>query len=156
MDTGPSDAELVARARLGDKDAFGQLADRYIPMARRLAQRMVARDGRADDVVQEALLQAYLSLRHLKEMERFRGWFYGIVLNVCRAELSALGNDAPAFADLAAWHDRRRGAGAPAPRTGDAARTARARFDRRTDETKVAYNQTQEERHGRCIDCRRD
>ena len=33
-------------------------------MARRLAWRFVARDGLTEDVVQESLLQAYLSLRH--------------------------------------------------------------------------------------------
>ena len=105
MDSGPTDAELVALARLGDKDAFGQLADRYMPLARRLAQRMVARDGLADDVMQEALLQAYLSLRHLKDFERFRSWFYGIVLNVCRGELRALNKDVSSFADLAGGAD---------------------------------------------------
>lgn len=85
-----NDAELVARARGGDKDAFGQLADRYGTMARNLARRMVAEHDLADDLTQEALLQAYLSLRHLRKASRFRSWLYGIVLNVCRNYLRDL------------------------------------------------------------------
>ncbi len=84
MDDNPSDAELVLHSQGGDTAAFEKLIDRYLPMAHRLARRMVARTGMADDVVQEALLQAYLSVRQLKNAERFRSWFYGIVLNVGR------------------------------------------------------------------------
>ena len=82
-----TDVELVARARGGDKDAFGELAERYSPMARRIARRMVSHHDLADDLVQEALVQAYLSLRYLKDDRRFRSWLYGIVLNVCRGFL---------------------------------------------------------------------
>ena len=91
-----TDADLVALARQGDKTAFGELIERYRPMARQLAQRMVWRGsvtaggGPAappdvvPDLVQEAMLQAYLSLDHLRNDASFRAWLYGIVLNVCR------------------------------------------------------------------------
>lgn len=36
------------------------------------------------DLAQESLLQAFLSLGQLREHSRFRGWLYGITLNVCR------------------------------------------------------------------------
>lgn len=82
-----TDAELVARARHGDKAAFGWLIERYMPVARRVAGRMVAYTTLADDLAQEAMLQAYLSLDSLRDDARFATWLYGIVLNVCRSHI---------------------------------------------------------------------
>lgn len=85
MEVEKTDAELVALARSGDKDAFGQLIERYQLLVKRIAIGMVANDDIAQDLVQEAMLQAYLSLNHLQEDGRFKNWLYGIVLNVCRS-----------------------------------------------------------------------
>jgi ribosomal protein L17 len=54
------DAELVARAREGDKRAFDRLVTRYEATARRVAWSMVADEEVVRDLVQEAMLQAYL------------------------------------------------------------------------------------------------
>jgi len=83
----PTDAELVALARLGDKDAFGRLVERYQQMAHHVALGMVTHDDIAREMAQEALLRAYLSLDRLREDGAFRSWLYGIVLNVCRSYL---------------------------------------------------------------------
>ena len=83
--TNKADSELVALARSGDKDAFGQLIERYQQMVRRIALGMVAQEEIARELAQEALLQAYLSLDHLRDISRFKSWLYGIVLNVCRS-----------------------------------------------------------------------
>jgi RNA polymerase sigma factor (sigma-70 family) len=80
-----TDAQLVALARAGDKTAFGCLIDRYQAMARRIALGMLADETLAKDLSQEAVLQAYLSLKQLRNEHRFKSWFYGIVLNVCRS-----------------------------------------------------------------------
>jgi len=82
-----TDAELVALARVGDKDAFGCLIERYERMVTRLASRMIANRSVARELAQEALVQAYLSLDHLRDAERFESWLYGITLNVCRGYL---------------------------------------------------------------------
>jgi RNA polymerase sigma factor (sigma-70 family) len=79
-----SDKQLVMQARLGDKEAFCRLVERYQTMAQRIARRFVPDDGSALELMQEALLQAYLSLPKLQNPDRFRAWLYGIVLNVCR------------------------------------------------------------------------
>jgi RNA polymerase sigma factor (sigma-70 family) len=84
-----ADAALVAQARAGDGEAFGALIGRYAPMAARLARRLVRDPDRAGDLVQEAALQAFLALDSLRAPERFRSWFYGIVLNMGRGELRA-------------------------------------------------------------------
>jgi RNA polymerase sigma factor (sigma-70 family) len=82
-----TDAELVAQVRLGNKQAFDPLVARYQPLAQRAARSMVGNEELARDLAQEAMLQAYLSLAHLRDGERFRSWLTGIVLNVCRSYL---------------------------------------------------------------------
>lgn len=80
-----SDAELVTRARAGDAHAFGLLAARHQAPARRAARRLVPQAELAEDLVQEAVLQAYLSLDRLRTPERFGAWLLGIVRNVGRS-----------------------------------------------------------------------
>lgn len=82
-----SDPALIFLARQGDKAAFGRLVRRYQPMAQRIAERMLRNEDLAGDLVQEAMLQAYLSLEKLHQPKRFKSWLYGIVLNICRNEL---------------------------------------------------------------------
>jgi RNA polymerase sigma factor (sigma-70 family) len=82
-----SDLELVVRSQQGDKAAFGQLVLRYQPMAQCLATRMIGNRNLAQELVQDALLQAYLSLDKLRDPTRFKSWLYGIVLNLCRNDL---------------------------------------------------------------------
>jgi DNA-directed RNA polymerase specialized sigma24 family protein len=82
-----ADTELVKLARAGDKAAFGCLIERYQPMAKRIALSMVHNETIAKDLVQEAMLQAYLSLKNLRREQQFKSWLYGIVLNVCRSYL---------------------------------------------------------------------
>ncbi len=41
----------------------------------------------AQELVQDAMLQAYLSLEKLNDPTRFKSWLYGIVLNICRNNL---------------------------------------------------------------------
>lgn len=82
-----SDAELIALAHSGDKNAFGHLAGRYQPMAERIVMGMVANAFLAQELAQEAILQAYLSIDHLRDDDRFKSWLYGITLNVCRGYL---------------------------------------------------------------------
>jgi RNA polymerase sigma factor (sigma-70 family) len=79
-----TDKELVILARQGDREAFGCLIERYQMLARRIALRMISAEDAAQDLVQEAMLQAYLSLNDLRNEESFRSWLYGIVLNVSK------------------------------------------------------------------------
>lgn len=79
--------ELVVQARLGDRDAFGCLIERYEGMVTRLVSRMIVERAVARELAQEAFVQAYLSLDHLRDAARFESWLYGITLNVCRGYL---------------------------------------------------------------------
>lgn len=82
-----TDAELAGLSRDGDREVFGELACRYGPAAGRLARRLVRREDLAQEVVQESLVQAWLSLNKLRDPARFRSWLYGIVLNIGRGYL---------------------------------------------------------------------
>jgi RNA polymerase sigma factor (sigma-70 family) len=82
-----TDLALISLAKQGNKAAFGQLVLRYQAIAQRLAKRVIGDEDLAQELVQEAMLQAYLSLDKLRDPTRFKSWLYGIVLNVCRNEL---------------------------------------------------------------------
>ncbi len=82
-----TDAELVALARVGSRDAFGILIERYSLMVKRLVAGMIADDAIARELAQEAMIEAYLSLDHLRDAARFKSWLYGITLNVCHGYL---------------------------------------------------------------------
>lgn len=79
-----SDPELIHLTKGGNKTAFSQLVLRYQPMVQRLAMRVTGQEDLAQELVQESMLQAYLSLETLNDPTRFKSWLYGIVLNVCR------------------------------------------------------------------------
>ena len=82
-----NDAELVAKVREGDREAFGHLVERYQHMVERIARKMIADEWIAHELAQEAILQAYLSLKHLRDASHFKSWLYGITLNICRSYL---------------------------------------------------------------------
>jgi RNA polymerase sigma-70 factor, ECF subfamily len=82
---GIGDGDLVWLARTGDAAAFRLLVERHRAMALARAARLGARPGDADDIVQEAFLQAFTALDRLRDPDRFGAWLAGIVVNVHRA-----------------------------------------------------------------------
>jgi RNA polymerase sigma factor (sigma-70 family) len=82
-----SDIDLIALTRTGDKAAFGQLIERHQPMVKHITSKMVRDSRLAQELIQEAFLQAYLSLDRLRDDARFQSWLYGITLNVCKNHL---------------------------------------------------------------------
>lgn len=77
------DAELVTRARGGDRDAFETLVARHSDAAARAAGRMGAGPD-TDDVVQEAFVRAYRRLPDYRGESSFRSWLLAIVANETR------------------------------------------------------------------------
>jgi RNA polymerase sigma-70 factor, ECF subfamily len=77
------DATLVSRARDGDVRAYEQLVLRYQGPMFRLASRMLANRGDAEDVVQEVFLTAWRRLAQLTENAAFVGWLYRTTTNRC-------------------------------------------------------------------------
>lgn len=73
-----SDERLVSLARAGHDRAFATIVERYRPELLAMARRLVS-DGRAEDVLQQALLSAFTALRSGAEVRHVRGWLYQIV-----------------------------------------------------------------------------
>jgi RNA polymerase sigma-70 factor (ECF subfamily) len=73
-------AALIVRARTGDSRAFGDLARREERALYRHAARIVGPGADAEDVVQDAFLSAWRSIRSF-EGTSFRAWLFRIVTN---------------------------------------------------------------------------
>ncbi len=73
-------AELVDRARRGDREAFSVLAAGAVDRLYAIA-RMVLRDTElAEDATQEALVRAWRDLPTLRDVERFDAWLYRLIV----------------------------------------------------------------------------
>lgn len=83
------DATLVARARDGDVPSYEQLVLRYQGQMFRLAMRMLASRGDAEDVVQDVFLIVWRRLGQLQEDAAFVGWLYRMTTNRCLNVLRA-------------------------------------------------------------------
>ena len=94
-----SDSALVAAARGGDDGAFTALVDRHYARTRALAVAMLRQPDEAADVTQEAVLQAYLGLEHLRDPARFGAWLYGIAANLARMRLRRARRAPPPLSD---------------------------------------------------------
>src|SRR5215213_2739489 len=70
---------LVAAAQAGDLDAFGRLVERFQRMAHAVAYTMLGDAHLAEDVAQEAFIEAFICLPKLCEPVAFPGWFRRIV-----------------------------------------------------------------------------
>ena len=68
------DTWLVARCLQGDTEAYGELVTRYEGAVYATAFYYVGRYGEAEDVAQDAFLEAYKNLRKLKDHSRFAPW----------------------------------------------------------------------------------
>lgn len=83
----PTDPDLVASARDGDRTAFAQLVVRHRTLLLVLCRRMLGDGALAEDAAQEAILAAWLGLDTLRQPDRFGPWLAGIGLNICRNAL---------------------------------------------------------------------
>jgi RNA polymerase sigma-70 factor (ECF subfamily) len=73
-------AELVARARAGDVDAYGRLVQSTQAMATAAARAVLREPAAAEDVVQESYLRAFRRLKDLDNPAAFPGWLRRIVI----------------------------------------------------------------------------
>lgn len=76
-------SQLVEAAQAGDREAYAALVQRFQGMAHAIASRYVGDQHLAQDVVQDAIIEAFVHLPHLKEPSAFPGWFRQIVLRQC-------------------------------------------------------------------------
>jgi RNA polymerase sigma-70 factor, ECF subfamily len=82
--TSRADAELVSRAKGGDRSAFDQLIGPLVDQGFRLAYGMLHDREAAEDAVQEAAVRAWRKLGNVRPGSEMRPWFLAIVANQCR------------------------------------------------------------------------
>lgn len=88
---GSADAELVAAHRRGDARAFARIDDRHRARLTRYAHRVLGPQARvAEDVVQEALLRASLSLLRDDRPVELRPWLHTLTRNCAFDELARM------------------------------------------------------------------
>ena len=75
------EADLVARAAAGDREAFGVLVERYAGVARRVARAVLGNPEDADDAAQDAMLSALVKLEQYDRRRPFGPWLLRIVAN---------------------------------------------------------------------------
>ncbi|MCB0033633.1 MAG: RNA polymerase sigma factor [Anaerolineales bacterium] len=85
------ESALVEQARAQNQLAWTQLIRQHQEPAFRLAYLMVGEARDAEDVLQEALLRAYLSLDKFDSTRPFRPWLLSIVANLARNRKRAIG-----------------------------------------------------------------
>ena len=79
-----TDADLVARAIAGERQAFEELVNRHHAACLRYAAHALGDATEAEDVVQETLIRAHRSLDRYEERQQFRAWLFRILVNRCR------------------------------------------------------------------------
>jgi len=79
-----SDGALVARVLAGEREAFGWLVERYQDRMIAYVRYMGFEEADAHDLAQDAFVRAFRHLRRCGEPERFSGWLFKIVSNLCR------------------------------------------------------------------------
>lgn len=81
------DATLVASVLTGEREAFDILLARYSSSVLCLCTALLGNTFEAQDIVQEASLQAFLGLARLQEPAHFAAWFHAIAANLARSAL---------------------------------------------------------------------
>lgn len=80
----PGEQELlVKRVLSGDREAFGEIVLQYNTLMLRTAYMIVRDHDLAEDAVQDALIQAWQHLAHLRSADALRPWLMRIVVNQC-------------------------------------------------------------------------
>ena len=88
-----SDSRLVELAGQGHDPAFEVLVQRYRRQLFAYCRRLLLPDARAEDALQQALMQAWMALREGTEVRNAKTWLYRIVHNAAISALRRSGYD---------------------------------------------------------------
>jgi RNA polymerase sigma-70 factor (ECF subfamily) len=78
------DSQLINQTLLGDREAFSQLVLKYQGAVYGLAYHKVKNFADAQDIAQEAFMEAYRCLENLQDRSKFASWLYSITANRCK------------------------------------------------------------------------
>jgi RNA polymerase sigma-70 factor (ECF subfamily) len=72
------DSDLATRAAGGDRQATGEIYDRYAPLVRAILLDAAGSTAEANELVQQVFLRALSALGQLRQSESLCGWLVGI------------------------------------------------------------------------------
>jgi RNA polymerase sigma-70 factor (ECF subfamily) len=105
--TNPTDSDLVAAARAGDREAFGVLVERHRRHVYQLCFRFVGNHEDANDLTQDVFIRAYRSLDRFKGDAALGTWLHRIAVNASLNKVtSGKGRTEPIDALLRSGHPR--------------------------------------------------
>lgn len=78
---------LVKRAKQGDTEAFAVLYEEVYENMYRFALYTLRHTADAEDVVSEAVMDAFASIGKLRSEESFKSWIFQILSNKCKDKL---------------------------------------------------------------------
>ena len=90
-----TDAQLVARCRAGDPDAWRELVERYSRYVYAITQAFRLAEHDAEDVFQDTFAKAYERLHTLRDDDALRPWLASLVRRLCIDKLRAAKREAP-------------------------------------------------------------
>jgi RNA polymerase sigma factor (sigma-70 family) len=94
--SGPTDAELVARCRAGDDDAWRELVERFSRYVYAIAvQGFRLPEHDAEDVFQDVFARVYERLGDLRDDNAIRPWIAQLTRRTCIDRLRAGGREQP-------------------------------------------------------------
>jgi RNA polymerase sigma-70 factor, ECF subfamily len=109
------EAELVARARHGNEEAYAELVTRHADVVFRTAYLVTGSAADAEDAAQEAFLAAFRALHRFRDGAPFRPWLLRIAANAARNRRRSAGRHAAGELRVAETLSRRDAA--PSPET---------------------------------------
>ena len=86
----PDDAALVAAARSGSDEAFARIVDRYQSPVRGFLRRVSGNDADADEMAQDAFVDAWTHLGSLRDGAKLKSWLFAIAWRKAKASARSM------------------------------------------------------------------
>ena len=75
--------ELVAKAQKGDKEAFTEIVILLKEDLYKIAKTRITNEADIEDAIQETMIEAYKSIKKLKDKKKIKQWLITILINKC-------------------------------------------------------------------------
>ena len=75
--------ELIEKARDGDEESFTKLVLYIKDDLYKIAKTRILNEADIADAVQETMIEAYKSIKNLKDSSKFKNWIIKILINKC-------------------------------------------------------------------------
>ena len=74
---------LIKKAIGGDKEAFSKLINEYERKLYIIARSRISNEEDVKDIIQDTIMNAYINLKTLKNIDKFNSWITTILINKC-------------------------------------------------------------------------